>query len=643
MADDDGSSSPPHSPGLPRFPMLEGIPESPEHRGFSRAGAIRPNPYGTGTTMGARSLPGRSALSALILTAKPRRGRSGEDEEPIEHPHQEGGMKGRSGKSRAWTAEEDPFREMGSDYSLLDPKESTYERGVGMLRNFSSTFSNWLRSPRRGPVTPPSSPHLTALDKRADEEDTKRDKEPAEKRKGRQNLPLVKKHQLKTKSKDKLEKALSSARILHKRGLKDPSIVHGFSANSSRGSKDSKRKTLGKMLEALTGGAFYVPLNVNLLKALASVLQEAGYQAGDGYLLEAKLWHVEEGHPWNDQLDRVFKQCKRALCRGQGPRKKAMEVTKEMREATNRAFLVKSDRATRFTRELFRFAMVWMLRELELANIDTEDLKFEDKERRVSLLIRVSKTDSEASGVVRTLQCLCRDNECEKECPYQVSKDLVKKVSKFAEAGAKLALMRNKTPATKDQVINSWRWMFDAKVSGHSARRTGALGYIRAGYSITQVGYLGRWKSSAILSYAEEALEQLPANLDTKEVTYKGDGGTTVQHRILDDQELKDWKTQLKAEVALLRKQVREQGQESEEFQEFWNKIMKENQTALPKKVQSISGKLVHWNLTVPATSPPVSWKTMCGWYFYGSNFVFVDQAAPLTCMKCVGLCAKSQ
>ena len=47
---------------------------------------------------------------------------------------------------------------------------------------------------------------------------------------------------------------------------------------------------------------------------------------------------------------------------------------------------------------------------------------------------------------------------------------------------------------------------------GHSARRTGALRYIRHGWAIPQVAYLGRWKSAVIYEYVAEALESLPVN-----------------------------------------------------------------------------------------------------------------------------------
>ena len=72
------------------------------------------------------------------------------------------------------------------------------------------------------------------------------------------------------------------------------------------------------ILEALAGHNGGIPLTVDLLKGLLG----GRLSADEGYLVEAKLWHVEEGHQWSDQLDRTFKQCKRALARGQGPRKR---------------------------------------------------------------------------------------------------------------------------------------------------------------------------------------------------------------------------------------------------------------------------------------------------------------------------------
>ena len=38
------------------------------------------------------------------------------------------------------------------------------------------------------------------------------------------------------------------------------------------------------------------------------------------------------------------------------------------------------------------------------------------------------------------------------------------------------------------------------------------MAYVRKGMGIRDLAYLGRWKSSVVLTYAEEALETTPAN-----------------------------------------------------------------------------------------------------------------------------------
>lgn len=85
------------------------------------------------------------------------------------------------------------------------------------------------------------------------------------------------------------------------------------------------------------------------------------HKAGSAYLAEAKLWHLEEGFEWNSVLDRMMTMCKRALDRSRGPRKKAPEVP----EGVGTPAESSSDREVR-QRDLL-FAMVWLMREIELA------------------------------------------------------------------------------------------------------------------------------------------------------------------------------------------------------------------------------------------------------------------------------------
>eukprot|EP00435_Cladocopium_sp_Y103_P074181 s120_g47.t1 len=429
----------------------------------------------------------------------------------------------------------------------------------------------------------------------------------------------------------KLGRALNAARVLKSRGLKSPSIEKSFSAASSLGAKNAKKRTVAKILETLAGGTEFLPLSQEMLKGLASALQEGGYKAGEGYLIEAKLWHIEKGHPWSDALDRAFKQCKRALARGQGPKKRAAEVPRELRAHPLKLKFSQADKAVKFGRELFVFATAWMLREIELAGITTEDLMMDHLSKKVTLHLRMSKTDSEGKGVRRTLQCLCTGKCCDWECPYVLSKDLVEKVEGFNGTASALTLTKGKKLATKDQIVKTWRHLFGQGVSGHSGRRTGALHYIRSGWAISQVAHLGRWKSSAVLAYAEEALEQLPANLHAPCPTLDQKGLQVTEQKFISEEELRNWKNLLQKEIKELKAEVQEKHRENDAQFDNWAKIYKENPGTLPRKLQSLPSKVIHWNLARSTASPPITWRTACGWSYYGSNFTFTDPDVELS------------
>ena len=304
----------------------------------------------------------------------------------------------------------------------------------------------------------------------------------------RKETPVLVKAKGGMKPKDKLERALAVARFLKAKQCKTPPIVKFFDANSSKHSKDAKRRTTLKILEELAGEGQAMPLDVDLLLNFASSLKEGGYTAGDGYLIEAKLLHVEGGHGWNEQLDRCFKQCKRALTRGKGPSKKAPEVELHQREKRLKPNWGKAATLVKFGVELFLFAMTWMLRELELVCMDTDDVFFVDHTRKkVTITINTSKMDPEAKGVKRTLQCLCTGAACERECPFSVSYKLVTLVESFNGTGSMLALKKNKKSPSKYAVVNTWRAHLGPGLTGHSARRTGALKYIREGWSVSKV------------------------------------------------------------------------------------------------------------------------------------------------------------
>ena len=375
-------------------------------------------------------------------------------------------------------------------------------------------------------------------------------------------------------------------------------------------------------------------LEIDDLKDLGEALLTAGYKSGTGYIIEAKMRHLENGGAWEQKHERAFKLCLKSLDRTKGPKKKAPEVPVTDRENPQGSGL-KWKTGVRFAQELFTFATIWMMREIEVANMTTNDILLDHLSRKVTVSWKASKQDHSNQGVRRTLQCTC-NKRCIKECPFSVSYDLVKKVEGTNGTSSNLVTTRNGKEPTKALLISSWRMIFQKRVGGHSARRSGALHYIRSGWQVQQVAFLGRWASNIILDYAKEALEDTPANLKLFEKTLKtvhknttGGNDTGTDYAVMHKRLAEDV-DKLKGKMEGADKDVRNLASQFEKLQMTEGGL-------LPSLVQSRASKTIHINIALVATSPPVSWRTRCGWHFASSQYVFVNKVEPQfpQCAKC--------
>lgn len=407
-----------------------------------------------------------------------------------------------------------------------------------------------------------------------------------------------------------------------------------FSSESSRAPKDSRRKLVMGVLETYEGKGKTFPLTAEAFKFLGTVLWKANYKSAELYLTEAKLMHVEMGYDWTAQLDLMLKRCKRGAARDRGPRLKAPEVNKERRMKAKRTTLPRSPKVLH-AKELFAFAMVWMLREAELSKISREDITLKEDKKYVALKWSKSKMDQKGFGTSRVLACLCEGVRCEEECPFRITKDLLQKVGKSNPSSSALCLVKgnNKVKAKKSQIVKAWSLAFAMKVTGHSARRTGALNYIRSGWTIPQVAYLGRWSSSIIYSYAQEALESLPVNSKSQpfgtpcQVAFDENGRIAESKSFVESLELElaEFKRDSKNTAKVLKKEIED--------------LSKNFGTARdgPPRVQGLQSGLVHENNTPITSVPPAYWRTKCGWSFKYGNFCFVPAEKAVTCSKCLG------
>ena len=222
------------------------------------------------------------------------------------------------------------------------------------------------------------------------------------------------------------------------------------------------------------------------------------------------------------------------------------------------------------------------------------------------------------------------------ECPFAVAYDLVKKLEGANGTGSDLVVTRDGKEPTKALLVASWRMIYQKKVGGHSARRSGALHYIRCGWQVQQVAFLGRWASNVIMEYAKEALEDTPANLKLFEKTHK-----MVRKNTNGENEMgQDYLTlhkKLAEDVDVLKNKMEGAGKEVQDLASQFEKLQMAEGGLLPNLVQSRASKTIHINIALVATSPPMSWRTKCGWHFASSQYVFVNKAEPQfpQCAKC--------
>ena len=147
------------------------------------------------------------------------------------------------------------------------------------------------------------------------------------------------------------------------------------------------------------------------------------------------------------------------------------------------------------------------------------------------------------------------------------------------------------------------------ELTGHSARRSGAMWYARKGLPVHEIGLLGRWKSSAVFRYIEEALQEIPLNTNVMATT------TGAQDRQMICPGTPVPGTPV-ANVAKF--------QEVQEDKEPAPQTRKAKKPAPPEQCWAVStgrkGRTSHrvrrasWNLSL------ASWDTWCGWHFAEKN-----------------------
>ena len=290
------------------------------------------------------------------------------------------------------------------------------------------------------------------------------------------------------------------------------SLKGNFWASSSLKARKSRREEVLTLAVAVSKEhKAVIPLSREVIEKTAAALKGASLASADQYLNELKLMHVEAGFEVPAWMQRTFTLCKKALMRNRGPTKRAPELCLNKMPAG--AWNYVSKKPKQYCRPMLAFAwgVVWMLREVELGAVKWNHVEMNEESRTITVYIPKSKMDQMGKGVKRSLQC-SGESPCARHCVWELLALLKKEKLANQREDDYVFVDNSGNRVSKSNMIKSWTEASGQRVSGHSARRSGAMLYTRLGLPVQELAFLGRWKSSVVLSYAEEALEEMAAN-----------------------------------------------------------------------------------------------------------------------------------
>ena len=310
--------------------------------------------------------------------------------------------------------------------------------------------------------------------------------------------------------------------------------VRGAFALTTRATDASRWATLRRI--AVAGRVRLIPARTRTLRLIAGALKRGRYRSGAAYLSLWKRKQRTAGLPWGPDLEEAQKEITRSLRRGLGPSVRANTVRLEdflgvdVTRAPTPGLPRNSDAAAvEWPLDCFAVASFWMLRGAEAAAILIEQVCFSKDGPAASIALGATKNNPEGRECSRTLRCAC-GGLTRRVCPVH---SLVRIIAAMRERGATgkhplFAGRVGRAISRKDWVLTVRAATGAARLSEHSARRTGAQYYARRGVVVAVIQFLGRWGSDTVLRYIGEAMHDRAAHAASAAAAAAGDGATVV-------------------------------------------------------------------------------------------------------------------
>lgn len=358
---------------------------------------------------------------------------------------------------------------------------------------------------------------------------------------------------------------------------------------------------------------------------------------------------------WTQSLQNVSRRCTRSVLRGLGgpTRSEAFDL-----EAVVKYLLImeNSVEVTPDGPQSPLAAIVvgtfFMLRELELSAIDVGDVVF--TENTITLSLPVSKVDWQAKGCRRTWNCICGQGYL---CPVHILKEfhlrerdgehpnepwIVSNTGgRCSKSGIESAI-RNATLASGGRAKDAeGNWL----LSGHTFRITGARTLASWGLDPITIQMLGRWGSSAVLSYlAETPLLGFSERLKGRSAGKKFIEATDIQESNHDDIAYQDDRYEdLKNSLDSVQRSL----EDLTTIVDGVSQVIDDKSVSETWWVYNDASKVMHMAV-VDIGTPPLTWKTACGWRFSRQPRITTYREKPVNdldikwCPKCNPSCSSS-
>ena len=134
---------------------------------------------------------------------------------------------------------------------------------------------------------------------------------------------------------------------------------------------------------------------------------------------------MEAGFEVSLQMNKLLVDCKRSLRRNRGPVRRAPEVRLDDVEQLKWMLCCTGPRRTTRPALFYAWAVVWMLREIEVSAMKWRDVTRSECGKRVASFIPLSKCDQQGLGVRRTLQC-SMNRSCPRWCCWRLWGEICK-------------------------------------------------------------------------------------------------------------------------------------------------------------------------------------------------------------------------